>query len=46
MRNVGYVFLTLGIAFLAIGLTGRRTFTFLGLVFLVVGILRFLPRRR
>ena len=45
MRNIAYPFLVLAIAFIAIGITGRRTFLFVGLAFLVVAMLRFLPRR-
>lgn len=40
MRNVAMVFLTLAIAFIAIGLSGRRTFIFVGVAFLVVALLR------
>jgi hypothetical protein len=46
MRNIAYVFLVLAIAFIAIGISGQRTFIFIGLAFLVVAMLRFLPRRR
>jgi hypothetical protein len=46
MRNFAYVFLVLAIAFIAIGISGQRTFIFVGLAFLVVAMLRFLPRRR
>jgi hypothetical protein len=34
------VFLILAIAFMAIGLSGRRTFIFVGIAFLVVALLR------
>ncbi|HET6669393.1 MAG TPA: hypothetical protein VFH15_04085 [Pyrinomonadaceae bacterium] len=34
------VFLILAIAFIAIGLSGRRTFIFVGIAFLVVALLR------
>ncbi len=40
MRNVAMVFLILAIAFISIGLTGRRTFIFVGVTFLVVALLR------
>ncbi len=46
MRNVGYVFLVLAIAFIALGISGNRTFIYVGIAFLFVGILRMLPRRR
>ena len=46
MRNIALVFLVLAIAFIAIGISGQRTFIFVGLAFLVVAMLRFLPRRR
>lgn len=45
MRNVAVVFLILAIAFLAIGLSGRRTFIFVGLAFLVVALLRWFRAR-
>ena len=40
MRNAAMVFLILAIAFIAIGLSGRRTFIFVGIAFLVVALLR------
>jgi hypothetical protein len=46
MRNIAYLFLVLAIAFIVIGISGQRTFIFIGLAFLVVAMLRFLPRRR
>ena len=46
MRNIGYVFLVLAMAFIAIGISGNRTFIFVGIAFLFVGFLRLLPRRR
>lgn len=46
MRNFGSLFLVLAIAFIAIGISGQKTFIFVGMAFLVVAILRFLPRRR
>jgi hypothetical protein len=45
MRNIAYVFLVLAVAFIVIGFSGQRTFIFVGLAFLVVAMLRFLPRR-
>ncbi|HEY6802983.1 MAG TPA: hypothetical protein VI306_05325 [Pyrinomonadaceae bacterium] len=41
MRRIGragYPFIALGIAFMAIGISGRRTFIAIGLVFLAIGI--------
>ncbi|MDQ5844518.1 MAG: hypothetical protein M3539_04410 [Acidobacteriota bacterium] len=46
MRNVAMVFLVLGVAFIALGLSGQRTFIYVGIAFLAVALLRFLPRRR
>ena len=45
MRNVALVFLVLAIAFITIGLCGRRTFIFVGIAFLVVALLRWLRAR-
>ncbi|MFZ0063168.1 MAG: hypothetical protein WAL47_14150 [Pyrinomonadaceae bacterium] len=45
MRNVALVFLILAIAFITIGLSGRRTFIFVGIAFLVVALLRWLRTR-
>jgi hypothetical protein len=45
MRNVALVFLILAIAFITIGLSGRRTFIFVGIAFLVVALLRWLRAR-
>ena len=40
MRPVPMVFLILAIAFITIGLSGRRTFIFVGVAFLVVAFLQ------
>ena len=40
MRQAAMVFLILAIAFIAIGISGRRTFLFIGIAFLVVALLR------
>jgi hypothetical protein len=45
MKSLPIVFLVLAIAFIAIGLAGQRAFVFIGLAFLVVALLRLLPRR-
>ena len=46
MRQIGYMFLVLAIAFIALGISGNRTFLYVGIAFLFVGFLRLLPRRR
>ena len=46
MRNIAFVFLVLAIAFIALGISGNRTFLYIGIAFLFVGFLRLLPRRR
>ena len=46
MRKIGYVFLTLAIAFIALGISGNRTFLYVGIAFLAIGLLRLLPRRQ
>jgi hypothetical protein len=46
VRTLAPVFLVLAIAFIVIGISGQRTFVFIGLVFLVLAILRTLPRKR
>ena len=45
MRNLAVVFLVLAIAFIVIGLSGQRTFLYVGIVFLIIAILRQLPRK-
>ena len=40
MRNAAFVFLVLAIAFIAVGISGRRVFLFVGIAFLVVALLR------
>lgn len=40
MHRAAMVFLILAIAFIAIGISGRRTFLFVGIAFLVVALLR------
>lgn len=40
MRNAAMVFLVLAIAFIAVGISGRRAFLFVGIAFLVVALLR------
>ncbi|MEP6635929.1 MAG: hypothetical protein ABJB97_04325 [Acidobacteriota bacterium] len=41
MRNAHIAFLALGIAFIAIGLSGQKAFVPIGIVFLIVAALRF-----
>ena len=38
-------FIAVGTAFLGVGLTGRRSFVFVGIVFLVIGVLMLRGRR-
>jgi hypothetical protein len=45
MRNLAVVFLVLAVAFIAIGLSGQRTFIYVGITFLAVAIMRWLPRQ-
>ena len=40
MHRAAMVFFILAIAFIAIGASGRRTFLFVGIAFLVVALLR------
>jgi hypothetical protein len=44
INRAGYPFITLGIAFLALGATGKNAFLALGVVFLVIGAV-FLTRK-
>lgn len=46
MRNAAIAFLVLGIAFIAIGLSGQRTFIYIGIAFLVVALLQWRRPRR
>lgn len=39
MKSIGFVFMTLGIAFVAIGANGENTFLWSGSSFLFIGIL-------
>ena len=36
-KNMGYPFLAIGLAFLILGISGRRAFVAIGLAFLVIG---------
>ena len=45
MRNASIAFLALGIALIAVGLSGQHTFIYVGVAFLIVALLR-LRRRR
>jgi hypothetical protein len=45
MRNVAYVFIALGITFIAIGASGQRPLLYIGIAFLVIGFLRLLRMR-
>lgn len=46
MRKFAYAFLVIGIAFIALGISGQRTFLYVGIAFLVVGLLRLLRLQR
>lgn len=46
MRNAAIAFLAIGLAFIAIGLSGQRTFIYIGIAFLVVALLRWWRPRR
>jgi hypothetical protein len=39
-RRAGYSFFAIGIAFIAIGATGRRPFLAIGIAFLVMGLIQ------
>ncbi|HZM17164.1 MAG TPA: hypothetical protein VFE28_14275 [Candidatus Krumholzibacteria bacterium] len=43
-RRSGMAFVVIGVAFLAISLSGQRAFTALGLAFLAIGIARLVRR--
>ena len=41
MRTISMVFFSIAIAFLAIGISGQRTFLYIGIAFMVLAIARF-----
>ncbi len=45
MRNAYIAFLALGIAFIAIGYRGQKTFLYIGFVFLIIALLRIFRMR-
>ena len=45
MHRSSIAFFILAMAFIVIGLSGQRVFLFVGVAFLVVAVLRSLPRR-
>ncbi|HZI88253.1 MAG TPA: LPXTG cell wall anchor domain-containing protein [Pyrinomonadaceae bacterium] len=45
MRYSFAPFLALAIAFIAIGVTGQRTFIYIGIVFLILALVMFRKRR-
>ena len=45
-RQVGYPFLALGIALVAIGISSNRTFMYAGVAFLIISLATFLRGRR
>lgn len=46
MSKRGIPFIALGTAFLGIGITGQRTFIYVGLVFLIIGVVLLRRTRR
>jgi hypothetical protein len=46
MSKRGIPFIALGTAFLGIGITGRRTFLYVGIVFLIIGVVLLKLTRR
>ena len=46
MKTAAVPFLGIGIAFLVIGLTGRKTFLWIGIAFLVIAFVLFAGKRR
>jgi hypothetical protein len=45
MRHVHYAFFAMAIAFLAIGLSGQRTFIYVGIAFMFIALARLLRTR-
>jgi hypothetical protein len=45
-QNVGIPFLTVGIAFVALGAAGRRAFLAIGLAFIALGLVMLIRHRR
>jgi len=45
-RYAPFPFLTVGIAFIALGISGQRTFIYLGIVFLVLALVMFIKIRK
>ena len=45
-RQVGYPFLALGIALVAIGISSNRTFLFAGVAFLIISLIPLIRGRR
>lgn len=46
MNKIGYPFLAIGIAFVAIGISGQRTLLYTGVVFVLIGIALLVRSRR
>jgi hypothetical protein len=46
MNKIGYPFLAIGIAFVAIGISGQRTLLYVGVVFVLIGIALLVRSRR
>jgi hypothetical protein len=45
MRHVHFAFFAIAIAFIGIGLSGQRAFTYLGIAFIFIALLRLLRSR-
>ena len=46
MSKSGLPFIAIGTAFLAIGISGRRAFLYIGIVFLIIGMIMLTRTRR
>ena len=46
LRGAGAAFIVLGIVFMTLGFSGQRTYTTIGIVFLILGLVRLARGRR
>ncbi|GEM_PF-5617692 len=47
MKNLGFVYIILGIVFAAVGFGGQYSFVYLGIAFIVLGIfIKFRPNKK